>query len=400
MVGFFSSLVAAGEAVAAVHPERRHPVGAGTAGPALPAAPSSDWKHIGVGGGRRGDPAGPGRRPRSGRGRRGRRRCWTASRRPARPGRPARRTPDEADALFAARRLAYPALERLGPVLTEDVCVPIAAVPAMLGRIEVIAAQARRPDREHRARRRREPAPTVDHRRPVTKPPGVRAQAAFAEILVEALAAGGTVTGEHGVGLPKRTGLVAELSPAVADMHERCGRRSTPTGSSTPARSSLTDAGLGAELNALCSAEVTLVRKGDTKRPWVAVEDVAQLVAAVALEDDPPRLVEFGGPDPLTRNEAIAVAERLTGRTFKRQRIPTPGGEAGQPPARPAQRRTCLDLRWRGVPGPGRRRLDRRAAPRARHQAAVGDPVARAAGDGLFGPLVGSVIDGGATGGA
>lgn len=34
---------------------------------------------------------------------------------------------DEADALFAARRLAYPALERLGPVLTEDVCVPVSA---------------------------------------------------------------------------------------------------------------------------------------------------------------------------------------------------------------------------------------------------------------------------------
>ena len=38
----------------------------------------------------------------------------------------------EAEALFAARRLAYPALERLGPVLTEDVCVPRSAVPAML----------------------------------------------------------------------------------------------------------------------------------------------------------------------------------------------------------------------------------------------------------------------------
>ena len=33
----------------------------------------------------------------------------------------------EADAMFAARRLAYPALERLGPVLTEDVCVPVGA---------------------------------------------------------------------------------------------------------------------------------------------------------------------------------------------------------------------------------------------------------------------------------
>ena len=36
----------------------------------------------------------------------------------------------EAEALFDARRLAYPALERLGPVLTEDICVPRSVVPA------------------------------------------------------------------------------------------------------------------------------------------------------------------------------------------------------------------------------------------------------------------------------
>src|SRR5579863_9343537 len=39
----------------------------------------------------------------------------------------------EAEALFEARRLAYSALERLGPVLTEDVCVPRSRVPDMLG---------------------------------------------------------------------------------------------------------------------------------------------------------------------------------------------------------------------------------------------------------------------------
>ena len=46
-----------------------------------------------------------------------------------------------------------PGLERLGPVLTEDVCVPVAKVPAMLARIEAIAVRARRADRQHRARR-------------------------------------------------------------------------------------------------------------------------------------------------------------------------------------------------------------------------------------------------------
>ncbi|MFB2351295.1 FAD-linked oxidase C-terminal domain-containing protein, partial [Priestia megaterium] len=45
---------------------------------------------------------------------------------------------EEADALFAARRLAYPAMERLGPVLTEDICVPKAKVAETLSRIEQI----------------------------------------------------------------------------------------------------------------------------------------------------------------------------------------------------------------------------------------------------------------------
>src|SRR3984885_13013674 len=54
----------------------------------------------------------------------------------------ARSTDDaEADALFDARRLAYPALERLGPVLTEDVCVPRSALPVMLARVEGIGAR-------------------------------------------------------------------------------------------------------------------------------------------------------------------------------------------------------------------------------------------------------------------
>ena len=118
----------------------------------------------------------------------------------------------EAEALFEARRLAYPALERLGPVLTEDVCVPRSEVPAMLAQIEAIAAAARRADRDDRARRRRQPAPVL------ITPPGDEAareaaQAAFEEFLDAAIALGGTVTGEHGVGLLKRDGMRRELDP-------------------------------------------------------------------------------------------------------------------------------------------------------------------------------------------
>ena len=68
--------------------------------------------------------------------------------------------------------------------------------------------------------------------------------------------------------------------------------------------------------------KVAVVGKGDTKRRWVATEDVAALVSAVAVEDDPPGVVEVGGPEALTRNEAIGVAERATGERIKVQRMP------------------------------------------------------------------------------
>jgi len=118
----------------------------------------------------------------------------------------------EAEALFEARRLAYPALERLGPVLTEDVCVPRSAVPAMLAQVSVIGAR-------HGVQ-----IATIAHAGDgnlhplIITPAGdaaarAAAQAAFEEVLDAAIAAGGTVTGEHGVGLLKRDGMRRELDP-------------------------------------------------------------------------------------------------------------------------------------------------------------------------------------------
>ncbi len=118
----------------------------------------------------------------------------------------------EAEALFDARRLAYPALERLGPVLTEDLCVPRSKVPAMLDQIKAIAAR-------HGVQ-----IATVAHAGDgnlhplLVTPPGDdearrAAQAAFEEFLDAAIALGGTVTGEHGVGILKRDGMRRELDP-------------------------------------------------------------------------------------------------------------------------------------------------------------------------------------------
>jgi glycolate oxidase len=133
----------------------------------------------------------------------------------------------EAEALFEARRLAYPALERLGPVLTEDVCVPRSAVPAMLARIQAIAA------------RHGVTIATVAHAGDgnlhplLITPPGdeearLAAQAAFTEFLDAAIELGGTVSGEHGIGLLKRDGMRRELDPGALAMQEAVRRALDP----------------------------------------------------------------------------------------------------------------------------------------------------------------------------
>jgi glycolate oxidase len=141
----------------------------------------------------------------------------------------------EAEALFDARRLAYPALERLGPVLTEDICVPTSLVPEMLTRIER-AAQAHDTfiaNIAHAGDGNLHPlliAPSddADARR--------RAQAAFEVIISDALELGGTVTGEHGIGTLKRSGLARELDPAVTEMHHAIKDALDPCGILNPGK--------------------------------------------------------------------------------------------------------------------------------------------------------------------
>jgi glycolate oxidase len=141
----------------------------------------------------------------------------------------------EAEALFDARRLAYPALERLGPVLTEDVCVPRSAVPAMLGRIEATAA------------RHGLTVATIAHAGDgnlhplLVTPPGddgarIAAQAAFEEFLNDAIELGGTVSGEHGIGLLKRRGMRRELDPGALAMQDAVRRALDPLGLFNPGK--------------------------------------------------------------------------------------------------------------------------------------------------------------------
>lgn len=55
---------------------------------------------------------------------------------------------------------------------------------------------------------------------------------------------------------------------------------------------------------------------------YVAEDDVAKLCAMLATEDDPPRVVAFGGPEALTRLEVVAAMERAYGVRMRRIHVP------------------------------------------------------------------------------
>jgi uncharacterized protein YbjT (DUF2867 family) len=79
----------------------------------------------------------------------------------------------------------------------------------------------------------------------------------------------------------------------------------------------------------VAGGRVAIFGRGETKRRYVAIDDVAALVASLASETEPPALVEVGGPDALTKNEAATLAERLTGRPLKIRRMPRPAVRLG-----------------------------------------------------------------------
>jgi glycolate oxidase len=139
----------------------------------------------------------------------------------------------EAEALFAARRLVYPALERLGSVLGEDICVPRMMVAEMLAYVERIASEygIYIASLAHIGDGNLHPMVVVPKDNPAISK---LAHAAFAKIIDAALAMGGTVSGEHGVGLVKKRGFAAEVGPTVLDLHRAIKAAFDPAGIFNP----------------------------------------------------------------------------------------------------------------------------------------------------------------------
>jgi glycolate oxidase len=143
--------------------------------------------------------------------------------------------PAEGRMLMAARRLAYPALERAGATLLDDVAVPLGAIPALIAGIEAIADRhdVRVATFGHAGDGNMHPTIVYD-RADVEEV--ARARAAFTAIVALAIELGGTCTGEHGVGVLKRAFLAAELGPDVLELQQTIKQALDPHGVLNPGK--------------------------------------------------------------------------------------------------------------------------------------------------------------------
>jgi glycolate oxidase len=141
----------------------------------------------------------------------------------------------EADALMESRRSAFHAMEQLGTVLVDDIAVPVSRLAEAL---DGIAATA---DRHgvvigviaHAGDGNLHPNIVVD---PTDERSLAAGQAAFDEILEMALAMGGTITGEHGVGVLKRDWLQREVDPVNLAVQRRLKAALDPLGILNPGK--------------------------------------------------------------------------------------------------------------------------------------------------------------------
>lgn len=140
---------------------------------------------------------------------------------------------EEGERLFQVRRSFHPSIARLGTVLIEDVCVPRSALPAMFAAIGEI-------ERSYGIE-----IPTVAHAGDGNLHPNFVFEgddvpehiwAAADELFLAALRLGGTLTGEHGIGLLKRRWLKDELGDDQLELQRQVKSVFDPLGILNPGK--------------------------------------------------------------------------------------------------------------------------------------------------------------------
>lgn len=135
--------------------------------------------------------------------------------------------PDESEALIEARRIAIPCVEKRGALLLEDVGAPLPRLGELLEGVRAIAAKRAVEIAvvAHAGDGNTHPLIVFDAADADQK---VRAEVAFGEVMDLAIALGGTITGEHGVGRLKQPWLADYLGEDVLELNLRIKKALDP----------------------------------------------------------------------------------------------------------------------------------------------------------------------------
>ena len=136
--------------------------------------------------------------------------------------------------LASARRTAFSALARLAPtVVLEDVTVPRSALAQMVGYVQDVGQrhQVKVGTFGHMGDGNLHPTFLCDER---DEKEMARVERALEEVFAYAVELGGTITGEHGVGLAKKPFLPQQLGPVGMDILRRVKASFDPKGILNP----------------------------------------------------------------------------------------------------------------------------------------------------------------------
>ena len=141
--------------------------------------------------------------------------------------------PAEGEAFVTARRFAIPAVEAKGSLLLEDVGVPLPRLADLVSGVAKIAADAGLTISviAHAGDGNTHPLIVYD---PSDAAMTARAEKAFGDIMDLAVALGGTITGEHGVGRLKKPWLAGQLGPEAMELNRRIKAALDPDGILNP----------------------------------------------------------------------------------------------------------------------------------------------------------------------
>jgi glycolate oxidase len=137
------------------------------------------------------------------------------------------------EAFVLARRMAIPAVERKGSLLLGDVGVPVPALGPLVRGIEAISAGRRVTIAvvAHAGDGNTHPLVVSDRS---DEEETARAQIAYGEVMDLAIALGGTITGEHGVGRLKKAWLPAYLGADALALNHKIKNALDPQGILNP----------------------------------------------------------------------------------------------------------------------------------------------------------------------